>query len=323
MESMPTPNRVTKTSAQTLCVGISPSSFADEDQTPLRLLEEAGVSIKMNPLKRRLTEDEILEFIKGLDGLLAGLEPLSARVLSSAVPRLRAIARVGAGLDNVDLEAARALGIKVSNTPDAPSDAVAEMTLAAMLCLIRGLVPADRALHARQWKKRIGRSLMGMTVLIIGYGRIGRRVGTLVKNFGADILVHDPAVSVDHLYAGETWVSLEEGLIRADLITLHASGNECILDAAAFQKMRDGVYLLNGARGGLVDEQALIEALDSGKVAGAWFDTFVQEPYAGPLCDYDNVLLTPHVATYTRECRRAMETAAVRNLLRDLGVPLR
>ena len=116
-------------------------------------------------------------------------------------------------------------------------------------------------------------------------------------------------------------IELNEGLALADVISLHASGEECILDGAAFALMKPGVLLLNGARGGLVEESSLLAALDSGKVAGVWFDAFWEEPYTGPLTRYEQALLTPHVGTYTERCRLQMETEAVRNLLRDLGLP--
>ena len=298
-------------------VAIGPSSFAGIDRAPLEMLEKADVTVVPNPYGRRLTEEETIHQLEGVDGLVAGLEPLNRRVLSSAA-RLKAVARVGVGMANVDLEAARELGIKVSNTPDGPTDAVAEMTLAAILTLCRKIVPANTAMHAGKWEKSIGIGLRGTTVLVVGYGPIGRRVSRLLRGFGAEILVVDIAVGEEALEPGERLVALPEGLARAQLITLHASGTDTVIGAEEFAEMRDGCFLVNSARGELVDEQALLQNLDSGKVAGAWFDVFWEEPYAGRLIEYPQVLLTPHVSTYTRQCRLAMETAAVENLLRDL-----
>lgn len=297
-------------------VAIGSSSFAAEDKTPLRMLESAGIEVVPNPFKRRLTEKEIIKHLSGVDGLIAGLEPLNRHVLSSA-PQLKAIARVGIGMSNVDLEAAKELGIKVSNTPDEPAKAVAEMTLAALLVLCRRLVAANAALHAGNWQKFIGLGLAGTKVLLVGYGRIGRRVGGLLRAFGAEILVADPFLDEHSLNARERYVSLDDGLREAEVVSLHASGTELLLGANEFGKMRDGVILLNSARAELVDEAALIEALECGKVSSAWFDVFWQEPYRGPLLAFDQVLLTPHVGTYTRQCRSSMEVAAVENLLRD------
>ena len=298
-------------------VAIGPSSFAAEDTTPLKMLESAGVEVVPNPFERRLTEEEIIAHLDGVDGLIAGLEPLNRRVLSSA-PRLKAIARVGIGMDNVDLEAAKELGIKVSNTPDEPAKAVAEMTVAALLALCRGLVTANTALHAGKWQKSIGIGLTGAKILIVGYGRIGRRVADLVRTLGAEVLVTDPYLAECALQTGERRVALREGLREAEVVSLHASGTALLLGLEEFGVMRDGTILLNSARADLVDEDALIEALESGKIRAAWFDVFWQEPYQGRLLEFDQVLLTPHISTYTHQCRLAMETAAVRNLLRDL-----
>jgi len=250
---------------------------------------------------------------------IAGLEPLNKRVLST-FPKLKAVARVGIGMDNVDIEAANELGIKVSNTPDEPAQAVAEMTLAALLALCRGLVTADTAMHAGRWQKAIGTGLIGTKVLLIGYGRIGRRVGELLRIFGAEVLVTDPFLSDSQLNDDERLVSLDQGLNEASVISLHASGNEVILRDNEFRRMQNGVILLNAARGELVDENALIKALEKGKVSGAWLDVFRQEPYQGRLLEFEQVLLTPHISTYTRQCRLNMEMAAVKNLLRDLKI---
>lgn len=304
----------------TLRIAIGPSSFAEEDTAPLRRLQAAGCEVVDNPFKRRLNEDEIIAHLREIDGLIAGLEPLNRRVIEAS-PRLKAIARVGIGVANVDFDAARDHGVKVSSTPEGPVVAVSELTVAALLAMTRTLLPANAALHARAWKKSIGMGLSGARVLFVGYGRIGRRTATLLRAFGAQILVYDPFLAPETLTEGERQIDgLHEGLAQADVVTLHAAGQECLLGAAEFAAMKDGVFLLNSARGELVDEAALVDALTSGKVRGAWFDAFWQEPYTGPLCDFEQVLLTPHIATYTAQCRLDMEMAAVENLLRDLGV---
>ena len=303
-----------------LRVAIGPSSFAQKDAAPVQLIENHGIEIVPNPYRRRLTEDEIIVHLKDIDGLIAGLEPLNRRVLSSAAPRLKVVARVGIGVTNVDFDAAAELGVKVSNTPDPPTQAVAELTLTAMLALCRGLGPANAAIHGRKWTKSVALSLTGTNVLLVGYGRIGRRVGELLRPFGAQILVADPLIETDSLKNGEKLVTLEEGLAEAQVISLHASGVETLIGREQFEQMQEGVYLLNSARGELVDEAALIEALESGRVAGVWFDAFWQEPYSGALLQFEQALLTPHMGTYTRQCRRQMEVEAVNNLLRDLAV---
>lgn len=305
--------------ADRIRIAIGPSSFAEADKTPIAMLEAAGVEIVPNPFGRRLTEDETIAHLNGVHGLVAGLEPLTARVLAES-PTLKAIARVGIGMDNVDHAAAAARGIRVSNTPDEPARAVAELTVTALLALLRELVPSHDAMRSGGWRKLIGRGLSDETVLLVGFGRIGRRVAELLRPFGTSILVADPALQGQQAPDGVEVVTLAEGLRRASVVSLHAGGRACLLGSAELASLPKGAIVLNSARGELVDETALVDALTSGHLAGAWFDVFWQEPYSGPLTAAPNVLLTPHVGTYTKECRLGMETSAVRNVLRDLGL---
>lgn len=303
----------------TLRVAIGPSSFADTDPAPRLLLDRAGVQVRDNPFRRRLTEREIIDHLDEVDGLIAGLEPLNRNVISAS-PRLRAIAKVGIGVANVDCGAAEEHGVKVSYTPDAPADAVAEMTLAAMLALVRRIIPLNQSFHDGRWERCTTGSLHGARVLVVGYGRVGSRVAQLLQCFRAQVLVCDPLALPHTLEPGMTLVSLGEGLQSADIITLHATHHEPILDRPQFELMKKGVLLLNSAHGDLVVQSALVSALESGRVAGGWFDTFWQEPYSGPLLQYKQMLLTPHAATYTTRCWQEMEMKAVTNLLRDLGI---
>ena len=250
-----------------MLVAIAPSSFADADPQPLEWLRAAGVEIKPTPFRRRLTEAEITAHLEGVDGLLAGLEPLNRRVLASA-GRLKALARVGIGMENVDLAAAAELGIKVTNTPEGPTAAVAEMTLGAALALLRDLPGRNAAVHRREWPKDVVWGLAGLPVLIVGYGRIGRRTAGLLQTLGARILVSDPKVRPEQLAPGEELVSLPEGLRRARMVSLHASGEREILGAAELELLPPGAYLLNSARGGLVNEAAVVAALGEASAAG-------------------------------------------------------
>lgn len=299
---------------------IAPSTFAAEDDQPLRVLKDSGLEVLPNPVGRRWTEEEAIRFLEGIDGLIAGLEPLNRKVLASTGGQLKALARVGIGMANVDQQAAKELGIKVSSTPEAPAETVAEMTLAAMLCLLRDFVPMNESLHAGRWDKRIGRSVRETTVLVIGYGRIGRSFARLAKNLGAIVHVYDPFLTASDGVPDRIHSSLEEALPHADVINLHASGEYTIIAEPQFALMKHEVVLLNSARAELVSEAALVSSLESGRVSKAWFDAFWQEPYSGPLAKYPQVLMTPHVSTYTRWCRREMETQAARNLVRDLGL---
>jgi D-3-phosphoglycerate dehydrogenase / 2-oxoglutarate reductase len=300
-------------------IGISTSSFGAADEAPIEFLRGRDVLVVPNPYGRRLTRDEAIEFIADLDGLIAGLEPLDRGVLESA-SRLRAIARVGIGMDNVDQEGAAELGIAVSNTPEPPTDAVAEMTVTAALALVRGFNRRTAEMREARWEKEVTGSLSGAVVQIIGFGRIGRRVAQLLTPFGVRLLATDPLLPQGEEVDGATAVGLEEGLASADIVSLHAAGDQVIIGASELAAMKEGAILLNSARGGLVDQEALGGALDRGAIQAAWFDAFWEEPYSGPLLERDGFYGTPHVGTYTIPCRRGMEMEAAKNIARDLGL---
>ena len=206
------------------------------------------------------------------------------------------------------------MGIRVFNTPDAPTNSVAELTIGALLSLLRMIPQMDQSLHGGQWRKKIGTQLRRKTVAIVGFGRIGRRVGEHLSTFDVEIIIVDP-YAAESISTGFRRESLQTALAQADIITIHSSGHDCIIGETEFGLMKKGAYLLNAARGGVVSEYALVKALEKGTVAGAWLDTFEEEPYKGPLCHCPNVILTPHVGSYTAECRAAMENEAVDNLL--------
>jgi len=276
------------------------------------LLISSGYEVIDNPFKRKLTKEELLNLLSpDVVGLIAGLEPLDREVLQKS--NLKVISRVGSGLSNIDMKVAKELGIKVCYTPYGPTTSVAELTLGAMLSMIRMVPQMDRDLHQGQWNKKIGLQLENKTIVIIGFGRIGKKVADLLSSFRVNILVVDPFLKND--IKDYPVLSFEEALPKADIITIHSSGNECLLGDKEFSLMKNGVYLLNAARGGLISESSLIKALDEGRVAGAWMDTFENEPYTGPLTKYQQVILTPHVGSYTLECRKQMETEAVDNLI--------
>jgi D-3-phosphoglycerate dehydrogenase / 2-oxoglutarate reductase len=293
---------------------IGPSTFAALDSSPADKLINAGFEVVNNPFGRRLTLKELINLLPGVTGIIAGLEPLDAEVLKKS--KLKVISRCGAGMSNVNQVEAKKLGIKVFSTPDAPTAAVAELTIGVMLSLLRLIPEMNKHLQEGNWEKRVGFQLKGKTLAIIGFGRIGQQVASLLAPFCCRILVVDPFLK--SISEELQHVSLENALRNADIITLHCSGEECIIGESEFELMKRGTFLLNAARGGLINEAALRKALDDEVVAGAWLDVFQKEPYKGPLCEYKNVILTPHVGSYTRECRLRMEMEAVENLLTGL-----
>lgn len=292
---------------------VGASSFAENSSKAMDLLLSKGIEVEKNPYGRKMTTEEIIEHLQGADGLLAGLELLNDEVFEKAQD-LKAIARIGIGMDNVDQEAARKRGIRVSNTPDAPTDAVAEMALAALLSIAHEMIPANKDMHNGIWKKRIGFSLMGLNVLFIGYGRIGRKFAEYLQFLGSKIIIFDPQ------YPDISEENLSNAIQKADVITFHASGKDEILTTKMFPYVKEGTVILNCARGTLINEQALYEGLMSRKISYYWGDVFWKEPYDGILTKCENAILTPHISTYNKLCRERMETEAVNNILEDLRV---
>lgn len=297
----------------------SPSSMGQCGSEPFDLLSENGYEVINNPYGRKLTEDEVIELAKDCIGIVAGVEPLTPRVMD-ALPNLKCISRVGVGMDNVDLEYAKQKGIIVVNTPDGPTRGVAELTLAMTLSLLRRIPQADAALHQHKWKKQIGNLFLDKKVGIIGLGRIGKSVAELFRGLKNPVIGYDP-------FANEAWAkengvelaSFEEVLKQADILTLHVPGNKDkspVIGATELAMMKDGAFLINIARGGVVDETALYDALKDGKLAGAAIDVYTKEPYDGPLCDLENIIMTPHLGSYAKEGKLQMEIDAVINFIK-------
>jgi len=291
---------------------IGPSTFGQKNPEPLNLLTSAGYEVIENPYGRRLTKTELLSLLSsGAIGLIAGLESIDREVLKKT--NLKVISRCGAGMSNVDLEAAKKMGIKVCYTPYGPTTAVAELTVAALLNILRSVSIMDKDLHKGKWTKITGNQLEGKTVVIVGFGRIGQKLASLLSSFGVDIIAVDERQ--DQEFSGVSFASLHDALPKADIVAFHLSGQDQIMGKQEFSLVKKGAILLNAARGQTIDEQALVQALDDGKIKSAWIDTFINEPYLGRLQKYPQVLLTPHVGSYTVEGRKRMEVDAVENLI--------
>lgn len=302
---------------------VTTSTFGEYDDAPLRMLHDAGYRPILNPHGRTLAEKEIGDMVIEQQpvGVIAGTEPFTRAVMTGGAPRLRVVSRVGAGLSNVDTQAASELGIAVCNTPDAPTQAVVELTVGLALAVTRRIAEADAMIRAGEWKKLMGSLIGGKTVGIIGVGRIGRAVGkAFAGGFGCRVIGYDPYLAEDSWNDAGMERSPELGqlLAQSDIITLHLSGSAMILGEKQFDSMKRGVIILNVARGGLLDEQALAVSLSDGRVAGAGLDVFSREPYKGPLTSFPQAVLTAHMGSYARETRARMELAAVGNLLTSL-----
>ncbi len=295
------------------------SSFDLKNLAERAAVEAAGFELILNPFGKRLTESQVVELLDDqVVGMVAGVEPLTESVLRGA-KALKVISRCGIGLDNVDLEAAKELGISVFNTPDAPTRSVAELTLAHILSLARRIAESDRAIRMGKWQAMMGLLLARQTVGVIGYGRIGKMVTRLLQAFDARVLVHDKiAVAPEQ---GVDLVSLETLLTDSDIVTLHipySPATHQLINAERLALMKPTALLVNVARGGLIDEKALFAALQEKRLAGVALDCFEAEPYLGPLSNCEGVQMTAHMGSYAREARAMMEQEACANLVDGL-----
>lgn len=306
-----------------LKIVITTTSFGKYDNLPAELCKAKRFEVILNPFGRKIKSDELVELAKEAVGLIAGTEPITEAVLLK-LPSLKVISRCGAGLDNVDIDAAKRLGIKVFNTPDAPTLAVAELTVGLILNLLRKINQMDASIRNDRWEKLMGNLLFEKKVGIIGFGLIGQKVGELLVAFGVKLAYCDLEPKVCSFNCSEK--RFEEILSWADILTLHLSpskGCNPIIGMRELGLMKKGGWLINVSRGGVVDEKAIYLSLKEGHLSGVAIDVFEQEPYIGPLKNLDNVILTPHVGSYAKEARIEMEKQAVENLLkglRDCGI---
>lgn len=288
---------------------------------PLGLLEAARVRYQLNPFGRRLTEPELVELIHDVSILIAGTEPITTEVMEAA-PQLQLIARVGIGLDSVDLEAARMRGIAVTYTPEAPAPAVAELTVGLMLDLLRSISRADRLMHSKHWKRFLGRRLDGLTVGVLGVGRVGKRVIRILRGGFPNVRILANDIQPDFSFGEELgieWVEKNKLYANSDIVTLHLPLTQItnrLITEREIGMMKPSAFIINTSRGGIVDESALATALTSGCLAGAAIDVFDREPYSGVLTDIEPCILTCHMGSMSEDCRAAMETEALEDVLR-------
>lgn len=291
--------------------------YGISSQDPLRLLEQAGFTIRLSPHARKHTPAETGALLGDVDVLLAGTEPLPAEVLAKGLPRLKHVARVGVGLDGLDVEFCQRNGIAVTYTPEAPARSVVEEVFALLIGLSRRLVEGHENMRQGRWTRLTGVLWTGKTLGILGCGRIGRQVAEIARAFRMEVIAHD--LVEDHAWAarhGVTYVSLDEVVSRPLALTVHlplTRLTENILDAGRLARMRKGAYLINTCRGEVLDEDALLRLLTSGHLAGAGLDVFRQEPYSGPLRTLPNVFLCAHQGSCSFDGRYAMEMQSAEN----------
>ncbi len=291
-----------------LKVLVTAVSFGRTSTEPAALLENAGCEIIRSSLSRPMNEEELLAAVPQVDAIITGADIITRRVIESA-RRLRVIAKHGVGVDNIDVQCATERGIVVTNAPGSNADSVADLAFGLMLALARRIPQADRFTRSGEWDRFIGVEVWGKTIGIVGLGRIGKGIAVRARGFNMEVLACD--VFHDEPFAiaqGITFVSFEELLGRADFVTLNVPlgpDTRGMVNSRTLRLMKRGAYLINTARGEIVDEAALAEALQNGLIAGAAVDVYVKEPPGeSPLFSLPNVIVTPHMGAHTAEAAR-------------------
>lgn len=284
------------------------------------LLEENGVEVIENPYGRPMTRDELLTVVGDIDGAVVGVDTWNEKIFAHA-SKLRAMARFGVGVDNIDLAAAKAHGIQVTNAKGMNSNPVAELTVGLILSTLRNVPAFNASIREGKWDRFMGRDLAGMTVGLLGFGDIAQRVAKKLSGFDVSICAYDLYPNLEKARElNVEMVSMEETLHRADVVCMHLPSlpsTHHIMDAQTFGMMKDGSYFINTARGALVDETALAQALRSGKLTAAAIDVFDQEPVRrdNPLFALPNLFATPHTAAETYDTYHNVGLATARQLL--------
>ena len=288
------------------------------------LFAEHGIEIELPHVVQKLSESQLLEIIDRFDGVIAGDDEFTARVLEKG-KRLKVITKWGVGVDAIDIEAAKRLGIRVYNTPDVFSDEVADVVMGHIILLARQLHKLDQSVRSGEWMKIQGVSLRGKTLGVIGVGSIGRAVVRRAVAAGMSVIGYDIA-SISASFISETGlrsVEFEELLQTSDFISINCSltsSNWHMLGPREFALMKTPVYIVNTSRGSLIDETALIKAMREGKVAGAALDVFEEEPLSpnSPLRQFDNCIFGTHNSSNTYEAVMRVNELAIHNLLNEL-----
>ena len=281
---------------------VTNASFAKYSTKAQRILEDYGLGI-VRPKQAVVTEDELLDYLDDVVAIITGLEPITRKVINSAT-RLKVIAKHGIGVDNIDIDAAKEKGVAVVNSPGTNREAVADLVFGLMLSLARKIPESDSQVRAGGWPKVFGQSVWGKTLGIIGLGVIGKSVVQRAKGFNMKALAFDKYWNKEYAAAnGVIYSDIDTILKESDFVSLHVPLMEetrNLIGVNQLNMMKPSAHLINAARGGVVDEEALYKALSEGKIAGAGLDVFSSEPPANsPLLGLKNVIVTPHMGGFT------------------------
>lgn len=302
---------------------VTPRSLSRGGHPAVERLKQAGFEIVAPTPGEQPGEDDLIAALPGCVGYLCGVEPVSARALEAA-DQLRYISRNGTGINNIDLEKARELGIEVLRAEGANARGVAELTIGLIFASTRAIPQADRDLKQQQWNRTKGIEVAGRTLGLVGCGQIGQIVARMATALGLRVLAFDPYPDRSfEAPASFAWADLEAIWADADIISLHCPpppGGRILIDAGTLAKCRRGAFLINTARAELLDEKAVLKALDDGQLAGLALDAFRREPPGDdPLVRHPKVIATPHIGAFTTESIDRAAEVAVDKLLAALA----
>jgi len=302
---------------------VATTTYCNHSLEPINLLKSIGFRIDTNEKGRKLTDEEISDTVSQYDGIIAGTESYNVNILNHS-KQLKVISRLGTGVDNIDLKAADRMGINVYRTKTSPALGVAELVLGLILNLSRNISSHNTDLKNGIWKKRMGSLISGKTLGIVGLGAVGKEVINISTGFGLKYLVNDIVISPDYDKLNDlTYCSLKEVFSKSDIVSVHTNlteENRGLIDFNLIKMMKPDSILINTSRGEIMSEGDLIKALKKKIIAGAGLDVYSTEPYRGKLLEFENVVVTPHIAGYTKEIRSKMELEAAKNLVKGLEV---
>ena len=304
---------------------VTPRAFAKSGMEQIERLRKEGWEVHVNETGKSYTKEEFISYAKDVDGIIIGVDLADKEMLDQG-PTLKAIAKYGVGVDNIDMEYAQKKGIKVSRTIGSNSLSVAEHAMGLIFTLAKNTYSAVQDVKNGNWNKVYGFELQGKTIGIIGFGNIGKNLARLAQGMNMKVMAYD-AMPIDTEYAEKNHIMIaeyEQLLKESDVISVHmplTAETKDMIDKKAFAIMKSNAIVINAARGGIINEADLYEALMNKRIAGAGFDVFTQEPPKdSPLLKLNNFILTPHTASKTKEADDNTIRMSTANILRDLEV---
>lgn len=294
---------------------LATSTFNKSKDKKLSQIIKSKFNPTYNPYGRKLTKKELSNLLinNKINYVVAGLESYDNSILKNS--NLKIISRLGSGISNIDLKVAKSNKIKIFSTPEGPIQSVSELTLGMMITMMRDVIKMNNQMHKNIWKRENGNLLFDKNILIIGYGRIGKNLQKLLKPFKANITIFD---TNKKYHKNLNYKPLKKALPKADIITIHTNTEKEIISKSEFKLLKKGVIICNASRGSVINEKEIINYIKKKVIKRIWLDVFNKEPYSGNMSNYNSIIMTPHIGSYTEEARKKMEIKAIENILNNI-----